>query len=92
MWKILIFLIVGMFIGSTVKITDKMKSVNDKFQHLGVILLLFTMGAAIGLDRSLLSNFQSLGLKSAIFALLTTLFSILSVYLISKLINKGEHV
>lgn len=90
MWKILIFLLVGMIIGSTVKMTDKMKVLNGKFQHLGVILLLFTMGASIGLDRNILSKFQVLGYKAAIFAILTSVFSILVVYVASRLLTKGE--
>lgn len=90
MWKILIFLLVGMFIGSTFKMTDKMKLINGKLQHLGVVLLLFTMGASIGLDRNLLRNLQILGLKAAVFAILTSIFSIIIVYVSIRLLTKGE--
>jgi len=51
---------------------------------------LFVMGASIGLDHDLLTQFKSLGLKAALFALLTTTFSILLVYILSKLILKGD--
>ncbi len=80
----------GMLIGGFVKMSDRMKDVNGKLQHFGVLLLLFVMGASIGLDHNLLTQFKSLGLKAALFALLTTAFSILLVYVLSKLILKGD--
>lgn len=90
MWKILIFLIVGILIGSSLNMTERMKDINGKLQHFGVLLLLFVMGAAIGLDHDLLTQFQSLGFKAALFACFTTLFSVLVVYVISRLLLKGE--
>lgn len=90
MWKILIFLIAGMVIGSTMNMSERLKDLNGKFQHFGVLLLLFVMGAAIGLDHELLTKFQSLGFKAAVFALLTTAFSILAVYFLSTFLLKGE--
>lgn len=90
MWKILIFLFAGIFIGGSVKMTDKMKLINSKLQHLGVVLLLFVMGASIGIDKNLLMKFQILGFKASIFAVLTTVFSVIVVYLTSQFILKGE--
>ena len=91
MWKILLFLGAGMLIGGFVNLSDPLKKANSKCQHFGVILLLFVMGASIGIDHDLLTQFQTLGFKASIFAILTTFFSIAIVYAMTKFLVKGEH-
>jgi len=88
MQNILISLILGILIGSTVKFSDKMKKFNATFQHLGVILLLFAIGITIGINRSLLSNLKEIGGISLVFAVLTSLFSIILVFFMSRIITK----
>lgn len=88
MQNILISLILGILIGSTIKFSDKMKKFNASFQHLGVIILLFAIGITIGLNRSLLGNLNEIGGISLVFAILTSLFSIILVFFMSRMISK----
>ncbi|MBF8982560.1 LysO family transporter [Lutibacter sp. B2] len=84
MWSILVVLGIGITIGVKVKLSEKFKACNAKLQQYGVILLLFIMGATMGLNKSLLSNLKNIGLKAFIFAILTSLLSLIIVYSISK--------
>lgn len=81
MWLILISLGVGVLIGLLGFIPKKYMKFNSKFQQVGVILLLFSMGASIGANKELIMNIKSLGLKAITFALLTCLFSVIFTYL-----------
>lgn len=90
MWSILVVLVAGIIIGASVKLSDKMKSYNSKFQFIGVVFLLFTMGVSLGLNKSMLNNLKNIGIKSLVFAALTSLFSIIMVYFATKFILKGD--
>jgi len=80
MWSIIIVLIIGITIGSFLKPTEQIKKIISKFQFVGVTLLLFAMGAGLGLNKDLLSNLKDIGWIGFVFAVLTTVFSILFVY------------
>lgn len=84
MWSILIVLIIGMVIGMKITPTDTTKTWIGRFQFLGVMILLFAMGAGLGLNKELLSNLKNIGLEATAFGILTSLFSIIFVYLFSK--------
>jgi len=84
MSSIIIALIIGITIGSFIKPSDKVKNITGKFQFIGVTLLLFSMGAGLGLNKDLLSNLREIGLTGFMFATLTTVFSIFFVYLVSN--------
>lgn len=84
MWTILISLIVGIIIGVLGFIPKKYMRFNSRFQQIGVILLLFSMGASIGSNKELLLKLNELGLKAITFAILTCLFSILFTYLVTS--------
>lgn len=84
MWTILISLVVGIIIGILGFIPKKYMRFNSRFQQIGVILLLFSMGASIGANKELLLKLKSIGLKAITFALLTCLFSIIFTFLITN--------
>ncbi len=83
MWSIIISLAAGIVIGILGFIPKKYLRFNSKFQQIGVILLLFSMGASIGANRNLLQKLNTIGLKAITFAILTCLFSIIFTYLIT---------
>jgi uncharacterized membrane protein YbjE (DUF340 family) len=90
MGNIIIFLITGIIVGSTFNLSEKLRRYNGKLQYIGVMILLFAMGASLGLNKSLLSNLKDIGLKSLLFAVLTSIFSIIMVYAVTKFKLKGE--
>lgn len=90
MWSIIIVLLIGMVIGSVIKQTDTIKASISKLQFVGVMILLFAMGAGLGLNEDLLKNLKNMGLEALTFAVLTSLFSILLVYVTSKLLIKEK--
>ncbi|MBN2796580.1 MAG: LysO family transporter [Clostridia bacterium] len=88
MWSIIIVLIVGMVIGANLKPKDSVKKAISKLQFIGVMILLFAMGAGLGLNEDLLKNLKSMGLEAFTFAVLTSALSIFFVYMASKFIVK----
>lgn len=90
MWSILIVLLIGMLIGAFANLSEKFIKINGKLQHIGVIILLFAMGASLGLNKELLSKISDIGLIALVFAVLTTLFSILLTFYVTKLYMKGK--
>lgn len=88
MWSIIIVLLIGMVVGANLKPTDSVKKAISKLQFIGVMILLFAMGAGLGLNEDLLKNLKSMGAEALTFAVLTSAVSILFVYLASKLIMK----
>lgn len=90
MRAILISLIVGILIGISGIIPGKYIKFNSKFQQIGVILLLFSMGASIGANKGLILNLKNLGLIAVVFALLTCLFSISFTYFITNKFLKQD--
>lgn len=87
MFKILIFLVFGFFIGVRIKISERLKKYNARFQHIGVLVLIFIMGVGIGINKDLLMHLKSIGIKSLTFAIMTSLGSIAVVYTVTKLIG-----
>lgn len=89
MESIIIALIIGAVIGMLIKPTDKAKKITSRFQFVGVVLLLFSMGAGLGLNKELLSNLKNIGFASVTFALFTTAFSVLVVYFMTRLYERS---
>lgn len=90
MWSIIIVLVIGMIIGINIKASDQIKKIISKMQFVGVMILLFAMGAGLGLNKELLKNLKTMGYEAFIFAFLTSLLSILLVYISSRLLLKEK--
>ena len=90
MASIIVVLIIGIIIGTQIKPTDKVKSTISKFQFIGVTLLLFSMGAGLGLNDELLKNLKDIGWIGLVFAVLTTVFSIAIVYLVTTIFERSR--
>lgn len=90
MWIILMSLVLGITIGIVRFLPDKFMKVNSRFQQIGVILLLFSMGASIGANKQMLTNLQDMGLKAVVFAVMTSIFSIIVVFIVTKRFLGGE--
>ena len=90
MASIIVVLIIGIIIGTQIKPTDKIKSTISKFQFIGVTLLLFSMGAGLGLNDELLKNLKDIGWIGLVFAVLTTVFSIAIVYLVTTIFERSR--
>lgn len=88
MWSIIVVLIIGMIIGSRINPTEKTKKLIGRFQLIGITLLLFAMGAGLGLNEELLNNLKNIGWIGFIFAVLTTVFSIGVVFLTTTLFER----
>ena len=90
MASIIVVLIIGIIIGTQIKPTDKIKSTISKFQFIGVTLLLFSMGAGLGLNDELLKNLKDIGWTGLVFAVLTTVFSIAIVYMVTTIFERSR--
>lgn len=91
MWTILLSLAVGAAIGYFIKLPNKTKKINSKIQQFGVVFLLFTMGISAGANKSVISNIKNIGATSLTFAVLTSFFSIIFVFIITnKFMKESE--
>ncbi|SHK43337.1 LysO family transporter [Tepidibacter formicigenes] len=83
--KILILsLIIGIIIGITKIIPKKHMKFNSYFQLLALIILLFSMGASIGSNKEILSSLNTIGIKAITFSIMTIIFSVIVMYIVSK--------
>ena len=87
MWIILLSLALGITIGLIINskklISKNSMKYNSKFQQIGIIILLFSMGASIGADRELLGNLKNMGVKALVFGVLTSFFAIFITYMVT---------
>lgn len=90
MWTIIVILFIGLFLGRLNLIPEKILKYNSKLQHIGVIILLFTMGVTIGANKSIIHNIRNIGFKSFSYAVITSLLCIAFVYLFSNFFMKGD--
>lgn len=90
MWAILLSLAGGVAIGYFFTLSEKQKKINSRVQQLGVVLLLFSMGISVGGNKSIVCNLKNIGKISLAFAVLTSIFSIIFVFIITNKFMKGE--
>ncbi|EKX81006.1 hypothetical protein CFSAN001628_003032 [Clostridium botulinum CFSAN001628] len=87
----IIVFILGMLIGYFKEFSKRGKKINGILQQTGVFVLLFFMGASIGANRSVIKDIKNIGQVSIAFAITTTIFSIIILYIVSKrFLQKGE--
>ncbi|MCS4523373.1 LysO family transporter [Clostridium botulinum] len=92
MWAILLFLFLGMLIGYFKEFSKRGKKINGILQQTGVFVLLFFMGASIGANKSVIKDIKNIGQVSIAFAITTTIFSIIILYIVSKrFLQKGRN-
>jgi len=78
---------VGMFLGLKV-IPEKYQKINGMLQYVFIAVLIFCMGAGLGSNPSFFAELQSVGLKALMFAILPIVFSVICVYILTKLMFK----
>ncbi len=88
MLSIIAALIIGILIGLLSKLKPESKKILSNLQLIGVLLLVFIMGASIGANKDVLNQIKEIGRLSLFFAISTTLFSIIVVFLLTKNINR----
>lgn len=90
MWKILLSLVVGTIIGYFLNLSCKQKKINSKVQQFAVVFLLFSMGISVGANKSVVANLKNIGTTALTFAILTSLFSIILVFIATSKFMKGS--
>ena len=88
--KIMIALALGFIIGYRKLLSDKGIQINGRLQTVWLLLLIFSMGMSIGMDKELFSKLPSLGWKGILFAVVCSAGSVIAVYIFSKLFFKQE--
>lgn len=62
----------------------KFAGMNAKFQIICTAVLIFSMGVSLGSRESFFRELSALGLKSAVYSIMPIIFSVISVYLLTK--------
>ena len=86
----LILLIIGGLLSYYGIIHDKLLRKAGKMQMVFLYMLIFVMGLRLGLDKKVLDAIGSIGLKAAFFAISTSIFGILFVFIVDKIIIKND--
>ena len=81
---------IGFLIGYKGFLKEKGIRLNSRLQTVWLMLLIFSMGVSIGRNGEIVQNLPLLGGKAVLFALLTSLCSILVVYFLSVLFLEKE--
>lgn len=90
MWKIFLSLFIGFLIGYKKLISDNLIKLNSKIQTIFLILLIFTMGIGVGMNKDILKQLPNIGGKALFFAISCSLGSIIIVYIISSIFFEKE--
>jgi uncharacterized membrane protein YbjE (DUF340 family) len=83
---------VGYLVGNKLLPKDKNKSYKwvTMIQMVAVTILIFTMGARIGADETIVAGLGSIGLSSAVLTIFTMFGSVLMVFLLRKLLKTDK--
>jgi predicted tellurium resistance membrane protein TerC len=84
-------ILLGAFISYKGKISEKILDKLNIIQTLCLLFLLFIMGIKIGIDEKVISSFFNIGFKAIIMSIFTVGFSILFVFIVSKLFIRKEN-
>lgn len=90
MGVIFITLLLGVLVGAIFKFTDKQVKIISSLQTIGVLVLLFIMGISVGVNPDIVSRLSEIGISALVFAILTTLMSVLVVYFVTTLYMRRE--
>lgn len=85
----LVILIVGALVGRFANLPKKISDMVGSVQFLCLLVLLFLMGANLGLDENVLKNVGTMGIDASIFSIFTISFSVLGIYVYKKLFMKN---
>lgn len=85
------FILLGAFISYKDKISENILSKINIIQTLSLLFLLLIMGVKIGIDEDVIKSFFNIGFKAIIMSIFTVGFSILFVYIVSRLFIRKEN-
>jgi uncharacterized membrane protein YbjE (DUF340 family) len=83
-WQIFFSIALGFLLGYSSLLKRRLIRYNKYLTNGGLLILLFSMGAKIGMDGKVLSQISQIGFKAFLFALSAILGSVLMVYLFFK--------
>jgi len=90
MWFIYVSLCIGILIGASNKIPNRIIRYNDLLTLIGIYSLLFVMGVSIGINKDIINKLDKVGFQALIYAFLSVLFSIIVVYLLTSVLLRGK--
>lgn len=85
---IFISLAIGFLIGYKKFVSEKLITLNSKFQLICLLILIFSMGMSIGSNKEIIAYLPTLGFKAFIFSVCCIGGSVFVVYLFSFLLDK----
>lgn len=88
-FSILLFLFAGIVIGFTI-FPPKFLKVNGIVQTVGILLTLFFVGVSLGGSETFFEDIKVAGINAIVLMLGAVLFSIIIVYLITKIFFKEK--
>lgn len=85
-------LAIGALVGRYANLQEKTIKLVGNIQFLCLLILLFLMGANLGLDENVLKNVGTMGVNASIFSVFTIGFSVLGIFIYKKLFMKNVDV
>ncbi|MEG2295883.1 MAG: LysO family transporter [Oscillospiraceae bacterium] len=76
-------MLLGIGLGTIIGNFKIIRKINTPIQHIAIAVLILSMGISLGSSSTFLQDLNELGFKSVVFGVLTVLFSILCVYVLT---------
>lgn len=87
MGKIIVYLVVGLFVGYRGLIPQRFRALPGKITTIGLISLLVFMGATLGGNANLMENISILGFQAFLLALAAIIGSVLFVFGVNQIMK-----
>lgn len=78
-----IVMLLGIGLGTLIGNHKIIRKINTPIQHIAIAILILSMGISLGSSPTFLQDLSQLGFKAVVFGVMTVLFSILCVYLLT---------
>ncbi len=87
MWMVIVALLAGFLMGHFNVLSEKIRGYVSNVITFCLIMLLLLIGAKIGLDREMIHHLSTLGIQSFLLAFSTIVFSLISLYILVKILG-----
>lgn len=85
----LVILTLGGIVGKVAKLDDKHYKYVGNIQFACLLILLFLMGANLGINKEIVANVGKIGFNAAVFSIFTIGFSVIGVFIYRKIFMKN---
>jgi len=91
MIKLLVIMFLGMILGYFLRYHSKFIHISNKLGRIIIYVLLFVLGISVGLNKAIISQIDTIGLKALIITVGALIGSLIFAYITYKLFFISKH-